>query len=432
MGCIPQPPHVLRRHWLKDADWIAALDGFEQEFGSADLFAVDVPGRVCVLGDHSDYVPYLKATIVTFASSEQRMRALISPRKDRIVRIRSSLDGCENTELTIDVDVVERNSNWLDVLNSRDNVSPHWSNYVRGAVAYSMYIHRIDFGFDMYIHSTIPSSSGTSSSSALTLCGLVAAHLSNDLPWNREELSLMGGQAEWYVGTRGGAMDHATMMCAEKNSMLKLEFGGRGFSAEQLDVGPNDCGWYTVFTHPADKGGPVLDAFNELANVQQSTINDLLEKIGFEHHRGHDGLRCSMNGGGVKWQEVADALPEFVESKEGVKVRVRDRFRYVMREYRRAILFADAVAEGDRGAISRLLEESWIDTRVLLGTHTEEMELVAAGLRQMGGVLGVKVLGAGFGGNLLVYAEDAADLGGRFIKHTPGSGLRLIDVESDD
>ncbi|CAI8393407.1 MAG: Uncharacterised protein [Marine Group II euryarchaeote MED-G33] len=53
------------------------------------------------------------------------------------------------------------------------------------------------------------------------------------------------------------------------------------------------------------------------------------------------------------------------------------------------------------------------------------MELIAAELRGKEGVLGVKVLGAGFGGNLLVCAEDGVDLGPGAVEHTPGVGLQL-------
>ena len=431
MRCDLQSLDVLRRYLAEDHDWISTIDGFEHEFGSTDVFAVDVPGRICILGDHSDYVPYLNANIVTFASSEQRMRALISPRDDRVVRVRSSFDDCEDTNFTIDDDVIERSSNWLQVLDGREQPVPHWSNYVRGAVSYSMHLHGIDFGFDLYIHSTIPPASGTSSSSALTLCGMVAAHLSNGLSWDEKRLTHMGGEAEWYVGTRGGMMDHATMMYAQNNSMLMLEFEGLDFSAGNLEVGPNGCNWYTVFTHPADKSGPMRCAFNELAYVQQSTINGLLKKIGFEHRSGAHGPHFTIDDEVVDWRGVAELLPEFVETEDFGRVRVRDRFRYVIREYLRARSFVGAVVDGDGVAISRLLDASWADTRDLLGTHTDEMELVAAELRKKDGVLGVKVLGAGFGGNLLVYAEEGVDIGVDVVRHTLGQGLSLVEFESN-
>ena len=416
MAPRPYSCDELRRHWNEEEafHWIDALNGFERSFESSQMFAVDVPGRICVFGEHSDYVPYLKAKIVTFASSEQRMRSLISPRSDGLIRIESSLENCERCEFTIED--VRIDGNWLDVLNSRENPAPHWSNYIRGAVSYLENCQGLEFGFDLYVHSGIPAASGTSSSSALTLCGLVAAHLSNDKMWDAESLARMGGEAEWYVGTRGGMMDHATMMFAEENSMLQMQF--RPFQVAAVPYPDTNCNWYTVFTHPADKSGPAREAFNELAYVQQSTIHDLLEEAGFEHGDGE-----------VKWQGIAEILPEFIETEEFGRVRVRDRFRYVMREFSRVNNFVTAMEGSDFQAIAKLLDESWEDTRILLGTHTSEMEEVAQTLRQKEGVLGVKVLGAGFGGNLLVYARQDSDLGSEAVEHTPGLGVRLLELD---
>ena len=414
MAPQPHASDVLRRHWSEqnEFDWIDALNGFEATFESSQMFAVDVPGRICVFGEHSDYVPYLKARIVTFASSEQRMRALISPRADGLVRIESSLDSCERCEFTIDD--VRIDGEWLAALNRRENPSPHWSNYIRGAVSYLENCQGLEYGFDLYVHSSIPAASGTSSSSALTLCGLVAAHLSNDKMWGAESLARMGGEAEWYVGTRGGMMDHATMMFAEENSMLQMQF--RPFQVAAVSNPDTNCNWYTVFTHPADKSGSARDAFNELAYVQQSTIRGLLEEIGFQH-----------GDGDVKWQGVADLLPEFIETEEFGRVQVRDRFRYVMREFSRVNNFVTAMEDSDFQTIAKLLDESWKDTRTLLGTHTPEMEEVANTLRQKEGVVGVKVMGAGFGGSLLVCARQDSDLASEAVEHTPGSGVRLVE-----
>ena len=391
MGCSPQ-----------------SLGAFHSSFGKAPRFELDVPARVCVFGDHSDYVPWLSSNIVTFGSSEQRMRALIAPRSDGLVKIVTSLEGCEASEFSIQD--VEISGDWLEVLDSRDVPQPHWSNYVRGAVAYLANQQGIQNGFEMLIDSNIPAASGASSSSALTLCGLAAAHLANNITWTPEGLSVMGGEAEWYVGTRGGMMDHATMMFAQKGRVLKLEFGPFGTESVEDRLG---CKWFSVFTHPADKGGSVRDAFNELAYVQQEVVPSYLE--GF----GPDGVS----------ELLASKLPDTIEHEKYGLVRVCDRFQFVWNELFRAQDFISILANPNQDGISELFDASWNDTRDLLGTHTDEMELIAAELRGTEGVLGVKVLGAGFGGNLLVCAEDGVELGPGAVEHTPGVGLRLIELD---
>ena len=60
------------------------------------------------------------------------------------------------------------------------------------------------------------------------------------------------------------------------------------------------------------------------------------------------------------------------------------------------------------------------------------MERVAAETRDKKGVLGVKVLGAGFGGNLLVCTKQDVDLGPDAIEHTPGKGFKLRNLQTND
>ena len=383
---------------------------FEASFGKTPKFEVDVGARICILGEHSDYVPWLRSNIITFSSANQRMRAQISPRLDGVIKIATTLEGCLSSEFSIqDVQIT---GDWLEALNSREIPDLHWSNYVKGAVAYLVNKRQIKNGFELLIDSNIPAAAGASSSSALTLCGLAAAHLANEIPWTPEDLAVMGGEAEWFVGTRGGMMDHATMMFAEEGGMLKLEFSPFEVGLIEDCLG---CRWFSVFTHPADKGGAVRDAFNELAFVQREIIPSYLEG-------GEDG---------VELERLLERLPVAIEHEKFGLVRVRDRFQFVMNEYNRVQSLLSHTMKNDWGYISGLFDSSWNDTRDLLGTHTPEMERVAVELREKPGVLGVKVLGAGFGGNLLVCTKQDVDLGPDAIEHAPGKGFKLRSLQQN-
>ena len=384
---------------------------FETSFGKTPKFEVDVGARICILGEHSDYVPWLRSNIITFSSANQRMRAQISPRLDGVIKIATTLEGCLSSEFSIqDVQIT---GDWLEALNSREIPDLHWSNYVKGAVAYLVNKRKIKNGFELLIDSDVPASAGASSSSALTLCGLAAAHLANEIPWTPEDLAVMGGEAEWYVGTRGGMMDHATMMFAEEGGMLKLEFSPFEVGLIEDCLG---CRWFSVFTHPADKGGAVRDAFNELAFVQREIIPSYLEG-------GVDG---------VGLEQLMDRLPVTIEHEKFGLVRVRDRFQFVINEYNRVQSLLSHTMKNDWRYISGLFDSSWNDTRDLLGTHTPEMERVAVELREKPGVLGVKVLGAGFGGNLLVCTKQDVDLGPDAVEHQPGKGFNIRILQPND
>ena len=371
-------------------------------FAKTPTLEVNVGARICVFGEHSDYVPWLTPNIITFSSNEQKMNAKISPRIDDTVKIISTLGEYDDCAFSIQEIRIE--GDWLDTLNTLESPPPHWSNYVKGAVAYLDNKLEIEYGFDLLIDSNIPPASGASSSSALTICALAAAHLANNIPWSSEDLAVMGGEAEWYVGTRGGMMDHATMMFAEKGRVLKLELMPFDVKPLPLRLGVR---WFTIFTHPADKGGKVRDVFNELVAVQQEIIPTYL------------GSKTSR----VELRQLVETLPYSIEHEQFGLVRVRDRFQFVLNEYDRVQSFISLNENPNLSGITRLLDESWNDTRELLGTHTPEMERIATKIREKNGVLGVKVLGAGFGGNLLICTEKKVDLGPNAVEHTPGKGF---------
>ncbi len=408
---LPRWSRALRNRWIEEDDnvWLRSLDGFENLYGAALVWAIDAPGRICVMGEHSDYVPYLSPRIITFASAEQRMRALVSPREDGVIRISSSLDGCESVEFS--VSDVHIDGDWLDELNCREKPKAHWSNYVRGAVAHTVGLSNVEYGFDMYVDSDIPPASGTSSSSALTMCALMAINLSNGRSWTKKTISIEGGRSEWFGGMRGGMMDHATMAYAEEGNLLQLDF--KPFRVTQLKLGEGSFEWYTVFTRPADKGREAMHSFNQLSSVQHE-IGLLLE---------------NMDEGGLEWEGLAEKLPETMSVPGYGIVRIRDRYRFVRREQERSFSLPEYIQNGDFKIIGEAMNNTWDDTRNLLGTHTDEIDEISDELREMDEILGVKVMGAGFGGNLLVLAREGSELGDKGIYHSPGGGMDVFDFE---
>jgi galactokinase len=87
--------------------------------------------------------------------------------------------------------------------------APHWSNYVKGAVSFARWKYgaRVERGFDFLIESSIPPQSGASSSSALVTLAGAAIRRVNRIDFELNELARDSSQAEWFVGTRGGALD---------------------------------------------------------------------------------------------------------------------------------------------------------------------------------------------------------------------------------
>ena len=193
------------------------FDVAKNVFDGRLCWLIRVPARLCLAADHTDYWEVFSPHLVTFASDSCTMRAVISPRSDTQIRMFNTgeFDDCEFDMSVNPPPAASDGGQWLDWLESHGTPEAHWANYVRGPVHHAQMHHDVNNGFDILIDSNIPHSSGASSSSALTICASVAIRLANGLNLDQRVVAEETADAEWYVGTRGGMMDHATMVFAE-------------------------------------------------------------------------------------------------------------------------------------------------------------------------------------------------------------------------
>ena len=247
-------------------------------FENRNCWLIRVPARLCLAADHTDYWEVFTPELVTFASDSALMNAVISPRSDSMIRL-FNVGDFEDCEFDLNENappLATEENGWLDWLDACGTPAAHWSNYVRGSVHHAQMHHDVKVGFDLLIDSNIPPASGASSSSALATCASIAIRLANDLSLEQSSLVEETANAEWYVGTRGGMMDHATMMFAEEGKMLRLTF--RPFSAQSLDSSTRlaDYRFVTIFTHPSDKSRSTQLAFNARALAARDVVPQML------------------------------------------------------------------------------------------------------------------------------------------------------------
>ncbi len=400
-----------------DDDIVNLVEQYERAFGVGPIWITRVPARLCLIGEHTDYWKGFTSELVTMASDSQEMWGVIGPRDDGLISCVSSDDKFPPWEKKLG-SPLPKNDDWLGWLESVGTPPPHWSNYVMGSVKHTQMKMDVINGFNMYISSTIPPASGASSSSALATTAMFAIRLSNGLSIELDDLVIATAEAEWFCGTRGGMMDHATMLYAGSDGVLKLTF--EPFTNEIIKL-PKSFSRYkfaTIFTHPSEKGGDTMLSFNKLAIVAREIVHRLLP-----------------NNWQLDWREVANSLPHSITPDELLKmwpedserlpllypsifqdgsgiIKVADRFRFVMRELERSkkMQFVLSQSECSPYDIATIMNESWDDAGELYGIRTQKMDEIATKVRNIPGVLGLKVMGAGFGGNLIALLEDGADL----------------------
>jgi galactokinase len=415
-------------------------------YGDGPVALLRAPARINVLGEHVDYVSYLPTASLTFGSREHEMLMLYRPAPGGRVRGASTAEGYPPFDFSLaDAPPAAEGAAeaaWLEYLFGSAAPAPHWGNYVKGAVYFARlkYGARVAAGFDFAVDSGMPPSGGASSSSALVVLASAAAREANRIGYAPAELAADASRAEWYVGTRGGTMDHITICLAEGGRALLISYGeGR---TRAVPLPGSGLRWVTFFSHAADKGREVMLEYNERAAVSRILIPAALEAL----RRDRPGVAAAWDGALAQlvagsagafealatsiaelpeelsledcarrypaaYAECERAFPALVADRRGAPLKMRARALHHLGEVRRVGVAARALetnAEDAARVLGGLLDESHASLRDLYGVSTPEVERLVAAARSAPGVLGARLMGGGFGGNVLALAEADA------------------------
>jgi N-acetylgalactosamine kinase len=474
----------------------AARHLFFKLYGSGEVSIIRAPARINILGEHVDYVSYFPTASLSFASREHAMFMLIRPASDDRIRGASTLDTYPPFEFRLADGPL--NTSWLDYLHNRPLPEPHWSNYVKGAAYYARLKHGANRGFDFLINSTIPPGGGASSSSALTVLAGAAIREVNGIEYELDGLAHESSQAEWYLGTRGGAMDHVTICLARAGHAVHISYPEHRATLTPL---PDSAfRWVTFFTNPADKGREVMLEYNERSAVSRLLLPAIIEGWNQSRPELADSLRQALDvmqsdpiaalgmletlfkdlpaeitlaelerSGPEVVVECRRAYATLVEARRERPLKLRHRALHHVGETRRVEQAARLLSELDPNEtnadrfdsvmrwVGPLINASHASLRELYGVSTPEVDrlidLILAERGLAGSVpaepvvYGARLMGAGFGGNVLalVREESVASLiarvqanyyeprgrdgvrEGAVMISTPGDGLSRVE-----
>ncbi len=268
---------LLRR--MYDCD-IEALYAQFQRLNAMCTQFVELYGNI--LGEHVDYVSYLPTESLPFGSREHDMLMLYRASPTDRVRGASTLKAYEPFTFTLSDGPASSSganpeADWLSFLFAQPATSAHWSNYVKGPVFFARIKSGAEIrrGFDFVVDSAIPAGGGASSSSALVVLASTAVQEANGIEYEPLELARDAAKAEWYVGTRGGAMDHITISLARRDHAILISFLDQ--QARQVALPGRQFRWITFFSKAADKGRDVMIEYNERAAVSRIILPALIE-----------------------------------------------------------------------------------------------------------------------------------------------------------
>ncbi|PZF58081.1 galactokinase [Curtobacterium sp. MCBD17_013] len=342
---------------------------FQSVFGAEPTTRYSAPGRVNLIGEHTDYND---GYVLPFAI-DRRTVADIRVRDDRLLRVASSFDP--------EGGVQERS---LDALDPAD--MDGWSAYVFG-IAWALQDRGADLsgatGLDVFIHSEVPVGAGLSSSAAIE-CGVALAF---DELWglglDRQELARVGQWAEnKAVGAPTGIMDQSASLLGRQDAAVFLDC--RSLEAEVVDLGFDAAGLELL----------VIDT-----HVQHAHATG-----GYAARRASCERGASVMGVSALRDLSVDDLPRAQELLDDETFR---RVRHVVTEDQRVLDTVRTLREQGPRAIGDLLVASHASMRDDFEISVAELDLAVETALEHGAV-GARMTGGGFGGAAIALVDREA------------------------
>ena len=342
---------------------------FEQLYGAGDTLTVRSPGRVNLIGEHTDY----NNGFVLPAAIDKAIYMVMRPRSDQQVRLFSF-----DLDQAFTGSVAELVASGL-----------HWTDYILGVVQQVKATGHPVGGFDLVFGGDIPLGAGMSSSAALECATAFALNEVFGLGLDPLTMVKLSQKAEnVFVGVQCGIMDQFASMFGRKDHVIRLD-------CQSLD--------YSYFPFKTDGIRIVLldtHVKHSLASSEYNTRRlqceagvDLVRK----HHPGVKSLR----------DVDADMLSAFVKPVDGLIYR---RCSYVVEENARLLAATEDLERGDISAFGRRLYASHEGLSAKYEVSCPELDFLVEQVRDREGVIGARMMGGGFGGcTINLVREEAID-----------------------
>ena len=356
---------------------------FTQHFGAAPSHFFRAPGRVNLIGEHTDYND---GFVLPCAINYHTVIAAAPRADDRVVLVAADYGG-QASQFSLLEPILP------------DPAAP-WSNYVRG-VAWALTIrgYRLS-GANMVISGDVPQAAGLSSSASLEVVAGTAWAGLGGLDIDGKTIALVGQQAENdFVGMRCGIMDQFISALGRQDHALLLDC--RSLDYQAVPVPP---GVAIIIANSNVKRGLVDSEYNKRRQECEAAA-------------AHFGLPALRDVPPDLFAAHEDELPEIVAK----------RARHVITENARTLAAAEALARGDMRAMGRLMAESHASMRDDFEITVPPINaLVDIAGQVIGEAGGARMTGGGFGGCIVALApqELAPDIEAAIAhKYPAASGL---------
>ncbi len=331
------------------------LEIFEEKFGYPATMTIKAPGRVNLIGEHTDY----NDGFVLPCAIDYETVIACGERNDRTIRVIAADYDNQQDEFSLDEPIVSTNA-------------LPWANYVRGVVKHLLLRNREFSGADMVISGNVPQGAGLSSSASLEVAVGQALKSLYDLDIDGVQLALNGQEAEnQFVGCNCGIMDQLISALGKEDHALLIDC--RSLKTKAVSM-------------PKDASVVIINS-----NVKRGLVDS-------EYNTRRKQCEEAARFFGVKALRDVD-IAQFAAKQAGLDPLTARRARHVITENDRTEAAAIALSHGDLKTMGVLMADSHASMRddfeITVPPIDTLVEIVKSVIGEQGGV---RMTGGGFGG----------------------------------
>lgn len=337
-----------------------------QELFNAPPLVVRSPGRVNIIGEHTDY----NEGFVLPAAIDKAVYVAVNKRTDDQV-VLHSIDFKDKFEGRV---TEIRRSN------------KHWANYILGVAAQILKRGHQIGGFNLIIDGDVPLGAGLSSSAAVECATAFALNELFSLGIDKKELTNIAQKAEHeFAGVMCGIMDQFASVFGKKDHVIKLDCRTLDYEYEPLKLE----GYKILLLNTNVKHSLASSEYNTRRQQCEEGVA-LVQK----HHPNVKSLR--------------DVTPEMLEQYVKGRDDIYNRCKYVVEENIRLLEGCEDLKKGDISALGKKMFRTHDGLSREYEVSCPELDFLVDAVRNNPNVLGARMMGGGFGGCTINLVRESA------------------------
>jgi galactokinase len=341
-------------------------ESYKQQFDTSPDLLVTAPGRVNLIGEHTDY----NDGFVLPMAIDRKICIGGSPRNDNEVQLYSL-----NFNTTAQFQVT---------LLKRENA---WSDYVKGVIDEYEKVGKQIKGFNAVLYGNVPLASGLSSSAAIEVATAFFLAQLNDIAMAGEAMAELCQRAEnRFVGMNCGIMDQFISRLGKQGHALYLDCRSLEYQLVPFDL----SGYVVVMCNSNVKRQLVDSAYNERRAQCEEGVRILKQQM-----ENIVALRDVTSGDLEEYRSLLSQL-------------VYQRCKHVITENERTTLAVSVLQAGDIGRFGELLNASHTSLQQDYEVSCAELDTLVEIARSIEGTVGSRMTGAGFGGCTVSLVKEEA------------------------